>query len=176
MEQVGDFHGVAMTVMPLTRLALRLALVATCCCGTTSQVQGVTIREPSLPSPLAPSRRLILESMESDAPPTYITTNPLRDLPPLSKRHHIYQGIDGSYMDGHPNGVNASADVALQMMVDFARITGSFPAFHGADGTLDTAVEICVNASRLHPTGRMPVLEAGSSPLAFCQGASPVSS
>jgi hypothetical protein len=60
-------------------------------------------------------------------------------------------------------------------MVDYARIMGSFPAVMDRRNTLDTAVEICVNASRLHPTGRMPVLEAGSSPLAFCQGASPVS-
>ena len=88
----------------------------------------------------------------------------MRDLPPLPKRHHIYQGIDGSYVDGYPGGAGASAAVAMQMMVDFARITGAFPALEHPPGTLDTAVSICLNASKLHPTHRMPYLQTGGSP------------
>ena len=37
---------------------------------------------------------------------------------------------------------------------------GSFPAMKDAAGALDTAVEICINASKMHPTGRMPHLQA----------------
>jgi len=70
--------------------------------------------------------------------------------------------------------VNASWAVANATMVDYARIMGSFPALFDRKNTLDTAVEIVVNASRLHPKGRLPVLQVGDSPLAWCQGASPM--
>ena len=40
------------------------------------------------------------------------------------------------------------------MMVDYARITGSFPAILDDAGTLETTVQICINASKLHPTGK----------------------
>jgi hypothetical protein len=33
-----------------------------------------------------------------------------------------------------------------------------------AAGTLETTVEICVNASKLHPSGRLPHLQVGGSP------------
>ena len=39
-------------------------------------------------------------SSSPDMLPTYITTNPLRDLPPLPKVHHLCEGIDPSYMLG----------------------------------------------------------------------------
>ena len=44
------------------------------------------------------------------------------------------------------------------MMVDYARITGSFPAILDDAGTLETTVQICINASKLHPTGKSPAL------------------
>ena len=40
------------------------------------------------------------------------------------------------------------------MMVDYARITGSFPAILDDAGTLETTVQICINASKLHPAGK----------------------
>jgi hypothetical protein len=151
--------------MWLANLMARVACL--CCC----LAQCAAEPEARL---LAPSRRKILASLESDAPPTYITVNPLRHLQALPKRHHIYQGIDGSYIDGFPGGANASAGVAMQMMVDFARITGSFPAIEHPPGTHDTVVEICMNASRLHPTGRVPHLQTGGSPWINVHGAAAV--
>ena len=41
---------------------------------------------------------------------------------------------------------------------------GSFPAMDDAAGTFDTAVEICINASQLHPQGRLPYLALDGSP------------
>ena len=49
--------------------------------------------------------------------------------------------------------------IAHEMMVDYARITGTFPSMLDAAGTLDTVVQICINASKLHPTGRLPILQ-----------------
>ena len=44
--------------------------------------------------------------------PTFITGNPLRNLPPLPKAHHICQGIDGTYVThdspANPQGTNTS--------------------------------------------------------------------
>lgn len=36
----------------------------------------------------------------ADMPPTYITTNPLKALPPLPKVHHLCEGIDPTFLNG----------------------------------------------------------------------------
>ena len=86
-----------------------------------------------------------------------VTVNPLRELEPLPQVHYSYQGIDSSYILGEHGTM-------LSTMVDYARIMGSFPATLDDTNSLDTAVEICRNASQLHPSGRLPVLEVGGSP------------
>jgi hypothetical protein len=127
--------------------------------------------------------RLAPTAEAAAAPPTWINVNPLSGLAALPKVHYAYQGIDGSYINGRPNGPtgcakaschNASWAIANATMVDYARIMGSFPPEYDRQNSLDTTVEIVVNASRLHATGRMPVLQVGDSPLAFCQGTSPM--
>jgi len=50
------------------------------------------------------------------------------------------------------------------MLVDYARITGAFPSMKDAAGTLDTAIQVCVNATKLHPGHRQPYLYLGGSP------------
>eukprot|EP01045_Picozoa_sp_COSAG04_P048789 COSAG04_NODE_18903_length_430_cov_0.555891_1_plen_91_part_10 len=64
--------------------------------------------------PMGPGRRARLASrahqqrqrqpqQASDPPPlpTWITVNPLKDLPPLPKVHYNNEGIDGSYIAGN---------------------------------------------------------------------------
>lgn len=94
---------------------------------------------------------------------TWVTTNPLRGLGELPKVHNMWEGIDPSYLDPPP-GRNTTRAASLALMVDFARIMGSFPAIADAAGTFDTAVEICINASRLHSQGRLPYLALDGSP------------
>jgi hypothetical protein len=112
----------------------------------------------------------------TNRPPTYITTNPLRSLPPLPKVHHLCEGIDPVYLNGpfggdsqcqyHPQSChsNFTREDSWALLVDYARITGAFPAMRDAAGTFDTVVQICVNATKLHPTGRQPYLYLGESP------------
>ena len=95
--------------------------------------------------------------------PTYITTNLLYSLPPLPKVHNMWEGIDHSYLSPPPVR-NTTKRASLELMVEFARIMGSFPVMLDADGTYDTVVEICINASRRHPTARLPYLTFSGSP------------
>ena len=149
-------------------LLLLMLLAAAPCCSTGPALPALPVAGAAL------GARLRAMPEAAPAPPTWVSVNPLSELAALPKVHYAYQGIDGSYINGHPNGLNASWAVANETMVDYARIMGSFPALMDRRNSLDTAVEIVVNASRLHPTGRLPVLQVGDSPLAFCQGASPM--
>eukprot|EP01046_Picozoa_sp_COSAG06_P035704 COSAG06_NODE_3863_length_4821_cov_12.885006_1_plen_505_part_00 len=156
--------------------------------------------DPAPPPPPPPRPGPPPPAPPAPAPPVppgnFISSNPLRNLPPLPKVHHVCEGIDGSYimLDDplNPEGTNSSAPpvprreggtnlrpipkgapqdgivapatVALEAMVDFARIMGSFPAMLDAAGTLETAVQVCLNASALHPDRRLPYLYVGGSP------------
>jgi trehalose/maltose hydrolase-like predicted phosphorylase len=105
------------------------------------------------------------DSADDDVPtPTYITTNPLKDLPALSKVHHSCEGIDPSYLNGPWPHSNWTQEDSWAMLVDYARITGAFPSMKDAAGTLDTAVQICINATKQHPDHRQPYLYLGGSP------------
>jgi hypothetical protein len=77
------------------------------------------------------SRLRPANATSTDPPPTWITRNPLRDLKPLPKVHYNNEGIDGSYITETGHGPSSGA--SLQMMVDYARITGSFPALLDGD-------------------------------------------
>ena len=98
--------------------------------------------------------------MALDDPSNPVGTN---SSSPPTPRH--MDGTHAKLQPGVPrDGVVAPATVSLELMVDFARIMGSFPANLDSAGTLDTAVQICLNASALHPAGRLPHLYVGASP------------
>lgn len=65
------------------------------------------------------------------------------------------QGIDASYL------IKAQRH---ELLVDFARITGSLPSSSLGHGLTAIAVRIALNATALHPTRRQPVLTLGGSP------------
>jgi hypothetical protein len=74
--------------------------------------------------------------------PTYITTNPLKDLPALPKVHHLCEGIDPTYLNGPWPHSNWTRVDSWALLVDYARITGAFPSMKDTAGTLDTAVQV----------------------------------
>ena len=45
--------------------------------------------------------------------------------------------------------------VSLEMLVDFARIMGSFPCMGDDPSRMETVVQILLNASALHPEQRL---------------------
>ena len=147
------------TLMAAVLLASRIHL--------TTAASGAQRLHRGAEPPMGAGRRARLAERQhqatgsADPPPSWITVNPLRDLKPLPKIHYNNQGIDGSYLTKAGHGAPGTS---LEMMVDYARITGAFPALLDTAGTLETSVEICVNASKLHPTGRLPILQVGGSP------------
>jgi hypothetical protein len=101
---------------------------------------------------------------DDEAPASnFVRVNVLRDLPPLPKVHHMYGGLPSCYIDPTqcPPGANATN---LEMMVDFARIMGSFPAQAANQEQMDLVVQIVINATARHPTKRQPHLVIGGSP------------
>ena len=120
--------------------SLALALLTAQHLGLAMDDELQQLREPLM----GPGRRARLISRRhstlgrrsDDPPPSWISINPLRDLEPLPKVHYNNQGIDGSYMTRAGHGPTGTS---LEMLVDYARITGSFPALLDTAGTLNTA-------------------------------------
>ena len=85
--------------------------------------------------------------------------------PPAPRKLSNATGVLPPPQPGAPEGgVVAPATVSLEMMVDFARIMGSFPCMGTDPATMELVVQIILNASALHPQQRLPHMYVGGSP------------
>lgn len=91
-------------------------------------------------------------------PPTIVSINPLANVAPLPIVHYNSGGIATSYY---------TTEHGRALLTDIARITGALPTPDDsawAEGAIEAAVGIIINATKKHPTHRQPVLTCGGSP------------